>query len=871
MEKFFSSLYEFVNDCICVLNEQGEIIYKNPAFRENNFFKNENNFKSFFEANKMDYGKWLKDEKKETELICFNEKFVFKKSSILWNKKEFYVINTVPVELSNEKNIELSKVANLIEKTLPQNEFFYIYSFSPNQCYRFVSSNVESITGFRPSEFYGNPNLLIQSVVTDDNPLKEHEKRISEISDDNNLNIRSTITYSIRNKKGEIVWLQDTCMIQGKDSKYAIGFVRDITDIKVSEQTYLNLLNNLPVSYAVLNRDGKIIFCNNLLLQLINYPHTKEKFLEEGKHYSEFLVKDFHQVAEERVSKLLSEKSPNDFIFYELQDYNKNKIPCQVRSIPFIYEGQPSMLTTIVDVTPIKKYEEEKLRRELLSKHKAELEEKLYQIQELNENLQLQKQRFAEFIHASGHLAWIVDKDFRFQFFNDNFASVFLTNNFVLPQIGKTGSEVITDSEKRKEYEDFWIPLYKRVLNGEFVEVEKVDKSDENILIRTINLFPLYKGKNVTEIGCLAKDVSEKVLSRKMLDQQIFEMKSLVEAGPFYFWSINPKKELVNYNSNYEKLYYSVYGKKPKIFTRVDANHIYSDEGIKAIHTSYEEAFKGKFCETEVKVMTTDSIEKYLTCYFVPVFNEDQSVEKILVMAFDSTEKNKMLKEIQHQRETIQVSLREKELLLKELHHRVKNNLQVISSILNLQSRHVKDKETFYVLEETKSRIRSMSLVHENLYKSSSYDFLNINNYLRDIFYYIITGVYNYREDADFQFKSDDIFLSTELAVPLGLIFNELVTNSIKHGLLKQSNGNKKLYVRISMEGNNAHLTITDSGNGFDKEILHNLDKLNSLGMTLVRDLSYQMGARLDVENIPGNNTVSLVFPIQEQYGKNGR
>ena len=118
--------------------------------------------------------------------------------------------------------------------------------------------------------------------------------------------------------------------------------------------------------------------------------------------------------------------------------------------------------------------------------------------------------------------------------------------------------------------------------------------------------------------------------------------------------------------------------------------------------------------------------EVWMEIFLNPIFNTEGDVTEISLVAHDITEKKKTETEIVE-------SLKEKEVLLKEIHNRVKNNLQVISSILNLQSSFVKDKQTLGILEESRSRIRSMAIIHENLYRTTNFSSINFSDYLKNL------------------------------------------------------------------------------------------------------------------------------------------
>ncbi len=215
-----------------------------------------------------------------------------------------------------------------------------------------------------------------------------------------------------------------------------------------------------------------------------------------------------------------------------------------------------------------------------------------------------------------------------------------------------------------------------------------------------------------------------------------------------------------------------------------------------------------------------------------------------------------MLEQIVRTRETLEKELAQKEILLKEIHHRVKNNLQIVSSLLNLQASSLNDEEQRRVLTDSSVRIRSMSLIHESLYSSGVYHEIEMGYYLREL----VTGIFQtYRPEhtlIELDFRIEDIQLSMDRAILCGLIVTELVTNALKYAFVLSEKGT--LEIGMVKTDNEYTLRVADNGCGIDTEIFHN--KTDSLGITLVRSLTSQLAGSLNVES--GNGTIlTLSFP----------
>jgi PAS domain S-box-containing protein len=191
--------------------------------------------------------------------------------------------------------------------------------------------------------------------------------------------------------------------------------------------------------------------------------------------------------------------------------------------------------------------------------------------------------------------------------------------------------------------------------------------------------------------------------------------------------------------------------------------------------------------------------------------------------------------------EKIEPPLKEKEILIKEIHHRVKNNLQIISSLLNLQSAYIKDEASIEVFKESQNRVRSMALIHEKLYQSKDMSQIDFSGYVSEL---VINLFSSYNLDSTLiSLHQDigDIMLGIDLAINLGLIINELVSNAFKHAFPDGKKGN--LFISMRRNEQQYQLIVEDDGIGFPMDI--DFRKTESLGLQLIVSLVEQIGGEI--------------------------
>jgi PAS domain S-box-containing protein len=227
----------------------------------------------------------------------------------------------------------------------------------------------------------------------------------------------------------------------------------------------------------------------------------------------------------------------------------------------------------------------------------------------------------------------------------------------------------------------------------------------------------------------------------------------------------------------------------------------------------------------------------------------DGKIVAVVAVARDITERVRAEKQLE-------ASLQEKEVLLKEIHHRVKNNLQVISSLLYLQSKSIEGQEALEMFQESQDRVRSMALVHERLYQSPDLARIDFAEYVRNLASYLFRSYGVHSNLIQLRINVDDVSLGIDMAVPCGLILNELVSNSLKHAFPNGREGEIRIEL-CSGDDNELALVVSDNGVGFPKDL--DFRGMESLGLQLVNTLVDQLGGTIELDRSDGT-AFEIVF-----------
>jgi two-component sensor histidine kinase len=239
--------------------------------------------------------------------------------------------------------------------------------------------------------------------------------------------------------------------------------------------------------------------------------------------------------------------------------------------------------------------------------------------------------------------------------------------------------------------------------------------------------------------------------------------------------------------------------------------------------------------------------ETWISTTLTPIFDEKNDLKELVFVDTNITAGKTLEKQIKS-------SLHEKDVLLKEIHHRVKNNLQIIISLLNLQSGYIKDEQTLKAVKDGQNRVRSMALVHEKFYQSDELTEINFDEYVEKLCQFLFQSYGDNNDRIKLIVKAEDVAFDMDTAMPCGLLINEIVSNSLKYAFPNDIEGEIKIELKKLPESL-ILMSISDNGVGISEDI--NFEKAESLGLQLITALASQLDGELKI--LRGTGTEILV------------
>lgn len=343
----------------------------------------------------------------------------------------------------------------------------------------------------------------------------------------------------------------------------------------------------------------------------------------------------------------------------------------------------------------------------------------------------------------------------------------------------------------------------------------------------------------------LEREIEERISAEKKLQDEILRARAIYNSSSnTLLLTLNPELCFSSFNSHCRQYFEIQTGDEFREDIRFEDYFasLFPPVYLRYFRILMQKVRSGRSFQLEIAFTNRKEQHIWLETFINPIRDINGHVSEISLVCHDITDKKSNEKEI------IQ-SLKEKEVLLKEVHHRVKNNLQVISSILSLQSSYTTDEKILAILSESKDRVRSMAVIHENLYRTNNFSSIIFSTYVKELAHNLVASYqFNKNVRIHLAFDITEVELNLDQAIPCGLVINEIITNSIKYAFRNKSEGT--IFVSMKEENGRIQIEVADNGVGFPE----NLDYLNSdsLGIQLIITLIDQLDGNIKLDNSQG-------------------
>jgi PAS domain S-box-containing protein len=456
-----------------------------------------------------------------------------------------------------------------------------------------------------------------------------------------------------------------------------------------------------------------------------------------------------------------------------------------------------------------------------------------------------QSARLRAIFKSGSQLMWTVNNELQLTSFNKNYADAIYEMYGTYPELN-TDIKRLPKKLRSEEYNEFWSGKYEEALKGKSLEfdTERTTLAGKKIY-RHIFLHPIYNEKNeVVEVSAVGYDItSQKRAQDEILNKQS-QLEAIINTTDDIIFSIDKDYRLVEFNEVLKRIVKERSGKE--IRQGVLVNDILPPAQRAELIAVYKRVLGGESI-TAIETFMVGGEERLYEAHYNPI-KTNNNITGIAVFSRDITEQKR------HEENTLK-SLKEKEILLKEVHHRVKNNLQVISSILSLQTAYLKDRSTINLLKECQNRIKTMAFIHESLYQNKDFSQINFTEYIitlvKNLFYSFETN----QQKIKTNFAVDTIFLNLDLSIPCGLIINELVSNALKYAFDDGRDGT--VFITLKKDKGKIRMIVADNGKGIPPEVDYR--STETLGLQLVTTLTEQINGTITMNRNKGT-TFEIIF-----------
>lgn len=608
-----------------------------------------------------------------------------------------------------------------------------------------------------------------------------------------------------------------------------MGSSRDVTQSKfdrealeASEKRYRDLVDNAYDMIHSVGSDGRFTFVNEAWKRTMGYT---EKELETLTLYDVIADEDDREKA--RRWMMDPWKREGTSIWRAAYRTSKGeRIVCEGTSSVHMKEGRPVIARTIMrDITESQAYLEQ-IRRHA-AKEKA-------------------------LFNASDHMFWTVERDLVITSFNKEYGDMIerLVGKRPHLELSADGIEELFRSDGQH---DRWRNKYKEAFQGKKIKFEdhRIDQQGDPIIIEVFLSPVVSDDGRIEEVFGIAREITEEKRNEIRVREQGAKLKAIFEnSAEVLIWSMDRKTEITACNDSFRRKIAQILGDSLEEGDQLGEpfRGLLSSSMVGSWKQVIDLTFQGNRHHRELELKAKNGATIWLELYLSPIENKGKVCE-VSCLALDITNKKRTEQEIQER-------LHEKEILLKEVHHRVKNNLQIVSSIFNLQKDHVgHDEQCMTLLRQSQSRIRAMSVIHESLYQNKDFNQVDMVRYIQGLCGNLVM-TYSLSGRIRIQTNLQPLVLDMDKAVPCGLVLNELISNSLRHAFIEHEEG--AITIDLKEKGRRVEIALADNGSGFPDR--YNEREHGGLGTELVHLLMGQLDGeirRTTPEN--GNGTAYLI------------